>query len=1040
MEKRLMMFIAGLFLSMGVALAQTQVNGTVTSADDGEPVIGASIRVEGTKTGTVTDINGNFQLSAPAGSTLVISYLGMESQKVKAGSNLRVSLQTDSHSLEEVIVTGYGVTRKAAFTGAANTLSEDMISNKIDPNPIKALEGTIPGLQMNIGSGQPGAPATIFLRGRNSLNSGTQPLYVIDGMPFDNSVVGMRASEGTETSPLSTINAQDIESITVLKDATATSIYGARAANGVIVITTKRGSVGKPKVNFTAKLGFNEMPSYTDKYKLVNADQNIEMATEAMLNSYNENGLNSTFGLYNTVYGLGLDYTKQGAEEFYDFFTGGWLSNYRATGKQTNWLDEVTQTGLIQSYSVDVSGGGNNANSPVYYASFAYDSNESMMKGKDLSRYSFRFNMDHQASKWIKYGFNTNLSYTKINNGAGGGYYSDPLTQAFMMNPMTSVYDDEGNWNFDTTTGYNPVAMRSKNGDVNNMKQYRVLWSPYLQINFTPDLFFISRFGLDAYFLDEFGFWSFLQPQGAEMNGMGENTNSSSFMMTITNTLNYVKTFNDKHHLNLMLGQEGQKTRYKQAYLAGSNYPVDDKPDVGLAAVPGSAATARTELILNSYFFNGQYDYANKYYLSASLRADGSSRFADGNRWSTFWSVGAKYRLSEEKFMESTKSWLSDLAIRASYGTTGNQEVGSGYYAASDLYSYIGYLYNGMAGMVYTQMGNKDLQWETTKKFNVGLDFTLFNRVNVSLDYYNHQTTDMVFAMPLSFATGLSSIYRNIGKLENKGFEFTINAQIIKNKNWDWSVNVTGSTNSNKVKKLSTDNPIEGTIQITEVGRPIYQFKMKEYAGVNPENGHAMWYQYANDDPSTPDVDERTIKTENYNAAEKRYLGDANPDFFGSFGTTLRAYGFDLNVQFNYSVGAKIFSNNLVYDAQIGGSFYENYIQYVYDNRWQKPGDITDVPRLTTDPTYENSASSRFLMDGDYLKIRSLTFGYTLPKSWLRNTFINNLRVFMEAENLYTFTADNYIGMDPAGVTPDGLAAWNYPQPRSFVFGVQLGF
>ena len=1038
MEKRLMMFLAGLFLSMGVALAQTQVKGTVTSADDGEPVIGASIRVEGTKTGTVTDVDGNFQLNAPTGSTLVVSYLGMETQRVKASPSMAITLKVDSKSLDEVIVTGYGVTRKAAFTGAASTLSEEMIANKVDPNPIKSLEGTVPGLQMNIGSGQPGAPVTIYLRGRNSLNSGTQPLYVIDGVAFDNDVVGIRSDEGQETSPLSTLNANDIENITVLKDATATSIYGARAANGVIVITTKRGSEGKPQVNFTAKLGWNEMPSYTDKYKLVNADQNIELATEALLNSYETNGLGSTFGYNNAKYGLGLEPTQQGAEDFYDFYTGGWLSNYRATGRSTNWLDEVTRKGMVQSYSVDVSGGGASGNAPTYYASFAYDDNKSFMKGKDFLRYSFRFNMDHQPSKWVKYGFNTNLSYTETNMGAGGGYYSDPLTQAYMMNPMTPVYDDEGNWNFDTTNGYNPVAMRSKYGDQSNAKQYRVLWSPYLTINFLPELSFMSRLGVDAYFIDEFGYWSFLQPQGSEMNGMGEDSNITRIMLTITNTLNYIKTFGEAHHVNLMLGQEGQKKNFKQAYLAGSNYPVDNKVDVSLAAVPGSASTERQELMLNSYFFNGQYDYANKYYFSASLRADGSSRFADGNRWGTFWSVGAKYRLSEEKFMEPTKSWLTDLAIRASYGTTGNQEVGSGYYAASDLYSY-GRLYNGASGMVYSQIGNKDLSWETTKKFNVGLDLTLFNRVNVSMDYYNHQTTDMVFAMPLSFAMGLSSIYRNIGKLENQGFEFSVNAMIIKNKNFDWSVTWTGSTNSNKVKRLSTDNPIETSIQITEVGRPIYQFKMKEYAGVDPETGNALWYQYANDDPTT-EIDERGITTTNYNAAEKRYLGDANPDFFGSVGTSLHAYGFDLALQLNYSTGAKIYGNNLHYDAQIGGSFYENYIQYVYDRRWQKPGDITDVPRLTTEPSYENSASSRFLMDGDYLKIRSLTIGYTLPKTWLRNIFLKNVRVFMEAENLYTFTADNYIGMDPAGVTPDGIQVWNYPQARSFVFGIQLGF
>lgn len=1028
-----------------MAMAQTKVTGTVLSKTDGQPVVGATIKAVGTNTGTITDEDGKFSFTAPESAKgLEISYIGYKVERVGVKSSVVVSLTEDDKTLDEVVVTGYGVTRKQAFTGAASTLNKDQIGNKVDPNPIKSLEGTVAGLQMNIGSGQPGAPISIYLRGKNSVNSGTQPLYVIDGVAFDNDDVGLRKDEGQTTSPLSTLNAGDIDNITVLKDATATSIYGARAANGVIVITTKRGRTGKPKVNFTAKLGFNEMPSYTSKYKLVNADQNIELATEALLNSYNEYGDNSTFASTSARNGWNFTYDKAGAEKFYDAYTGGWVSNYKKAGHGTNWLDEITRKGLVQSYSVDVSGGGNTDNAPQYYASFAYDDNKSIMKGKDLLRYSFRYNMDHQPSKWVKYGFNTNLTYTRTNMGSGGGYFNDPLTQSYMMSPLTPVYTDEGQFNFDTSTGYNPVALRSEYGDLSTAKQYRVLLSPYLQINFTPELSFLSRGGVDAYMIDEFGYWSFLNPQGKETKGFGENANTTRILLTITNTLNYIKTFNSVHHLNLMIGQEGQKKNYKQAYLAGTNYSVEDLVDVSLTSKPSSAKTLRSDLKLSSFFFNGQYDYDNKYYVSGSLRTDGSSRFAEGHRWATFWSLGGKYRLSAEKFMEPTKGWLSNVDVRASYGTTGNQEVGNdlignGYYASSSLYGY-GYVYNGLPGMNLEQFGNPDLKWETTKKFNVGVDFTLFDRFNVTLDYYNHQTSDMVFEVPISFSTGLGSIYQNIGKLENKGFEASVNATIIKNKDLTWTASWTGSTNKNKVKKLSTDNPIETSTQITKVGYPIYQFYMKEYAGVDPQTGSALFYTYAQDDPKTPDVDETTITSTNYNKAEKRYLGDANPKFFGSFGTNLAAYGFDFGIQFNYSTGGKVYGNNLRYDGQGGSSFYENYIQYIYDNRWQKAGDVTDVPRLDTDGSFGNKNSSRFLMNGNYLKIRSLTLGYTLPKSLLANTFISNVRVFMEAENLYTFTAKNYIGMDPAGVGSDGIQWWNYPQARSVIFGVSVGF
>lgn len=386
--------------------------------------------------------------------------------------------------------------------------------------------------------------------------------------------------------------------------------------------------------------------------------------------------------------------------------------------------------------------------------------------------------------------------------------------------------------------------------------------------------------------------------------------------------------------------------------------------------------------------------------------------------------------------MEQTKSWLTNLNLRASYGTTGNQEVGSGYYAAKGLYSY-GYNYNSSPGALRAQAVNEKLSWEKTGKFNVGLDVTLFDRVNLTVDYYNHQTSDMVFAMPISNATGLydadetqSYVYRNIGKLENSGFEFGINATLIKNKTLTWTASWNGSTNKNRVKKLSTDNPIEATYQITEVGKPIYQFYMKEYAGVDPETGLALFYLNATGDETTT----------SYAKAAKRYVGDANPKFFGSFSTSLETYGFDFNVQFNYSTGGKIYGNHLRYDMQSGGSFYEAYINYVYDNRWQKPGDITNVPRMDTDGSYANSHSSRFLMSGNYLKVRSLTLGYTLPRNLTSQVGISKARLFFEAENLYTFCASDYIGFDPAGVGANGVQWWNYPQSRSFLFGIQLGF
>ncbi len=1029
----------GQVLAAGVAFAQSQFTGKVVSHDDGEPVIGATVRVAGTNVATVTDADGRFSLTLPSGvKELKVSYIGMLDKTVRAdGNNKIIRLMPNENTIDEVVVTGYGVTRKAAFTGAAAMVSKDLVGKRNDANPIKSLEGTVPGLQLSTTSGQPGAPQTIFIRGRNSINSGTQPLYVIDGIPFNADPVGARMSEGVTLSPLANLNSSDIESITVLKDATATSIYGSRAANGVVVITTKRGEKGKTKVNFTAKLGWEKLPSYTNKYKLCNADQNLELATEALLNSYSDYGAYSTFGFYNENYGLGMTYDRQGAEDFYDWYTGGWVSQYRATGKSTDWMKEITRTGLVQEYGFDVNSGAKEASSPVFFLSYNYLSDDSFMKGRDMKRHTLRFNIDQQPVRLVKYGVNTNFSYSETNNGFGGGYFSDPLTQVYMMNPMTPVRTESGDWNTDTATGgYNPVALRSEDGDKNLAKQYQAIISPYVQLNLTPELTWMTKGGLDLYHVKEYGYWSFLNPQGVGMNAMAEQYYNTRTLLTLTNTLNYIKTFGNAHHLNVLLGQEGQKTSLSRSSLATSNFPVQDLGELSLGSIPSTASSYKFDLVLASFFSNLQYDYDNKYYLSASWRTDGSSRFGASNRWASFWSVGAKYRLSAEKFMEPARTWLSDLTFRASYGTTGNQDVGDhsnadylSWLVARDIFGY-GYNYAGKPGSAHEQFGNPELKWEKTGKFNVGIDATLFNRVFLTVDYYNHKTTDMVFAVPVSYLTGLSSYYKNIGSLSNKGVEFSLGVNILQNKDWYWNLTFTGSHNKNKVVKLSTDDPIESSVTIVEAGRPLYQWKMKEYAGVDPETGDALWYLNETGDETTT----------NYNKAAKRYLGDANPSFFGSLQNTLKWKGIDFSFQFNYSLGGKIYGNNLHYDEQLGSSFYQNFTQYVYENRWQKPGDITDVPRLVTDGSYANKASSRFLMSRSYLKLRSLSLGYSLPKALLRNVFIDNARIFVNAENLYTWTASDYRGFDPSGVGANGVQWWNYPLASSVVFGVQLGF
>lgn len=1012
-------------IGLQVAFAQTRsIKGTITSKEDGMGLPGANVSVKGTSVGTATDFDGNFTLNVAANATtLVISSIGYQTVEMPVQDVVNVVLVPESKQIDEVVVTGYGVTRKSAFTGSATTVGKKEMEGKFNPDPVKGLEGNVTGLQLTTGSGQPGSPATIFIRGRNSLNSGTQPLYIVDGVPFTSDVQGMRESEGQTISPLSTISPDDIETITVLKDATATSIYGARAANGVIVITTKKGKQGNFSVSFTARTGFEVIPQ-SKNYKLLKADKYTELSVEAALNDFAIKGAGSAINYYNTAYGLNLPYDKAGMTDFLYWWTPG------EVGADTDWMKEVTRKGIISQYSIDIQSGGAEKTSMKYYLSVDYLNNQAIIKGKDLSRYNVRFNFDQAPSDYVKFGLNSNFSHTETNMGAGGGYYSDPITQAYMQSPITNVKNADGTWNFNTVNGYNPVAQRSGLGDKSLNKQNRALFSPYVQVNFTPELFFVSREGVDAYFMDEFGYWSFLQPQGKDMRGMGEKGYTSNILLTSTNTLNYLKTFNGVHNVNVLVGQEAQKNTIDEAYLSGSNYAVDYLNQISLTSIPGSASSNRQDLILQSYFSNAQYDYDNKYYLSGSFRMDGSSRFGKDNYWGKFWSVGAKYRLSSESFMESTNSWLNTLMLRTSYGTTGNQTVGGSWYAARNLYDF-GYNYNQLPGSAHLRFGNDELKWEYTAKFNVGLDITIFDRVNITADYYNHKTKDMVFDVPVSLTTGLSSYSKNIGELSNKGYELSVNVNLLKNKDFNWDVTVNGSHNENVIEKLSTDAPISGTYSIVEEGRDIYTFKMKQWAGVDPATGRGMWYKGETGNETT------FI----YNEAGKRYMGTASPKFQGSLSSNFSWKGIELGLQLTTSVGGKIYGNNLRYDEQIGGSFGSNFTEWVYDNRWQKPGDKAEVPQLIAFDGYnENGHSSRFLMNGNYVKIRSVSLAYHVPKELLKKVSVKSLRLFMTADNLYTFAASDYRGFDPSSIGANGVQWWNYPTPRTFTFGLTVGF
>lgn len=996
-----MLLMTCLMIGIGLVNAQiSKVTGNVTSEEDGLPVVGASVLVKGTTVGTVTDIDGNFTLTNVPSSagTLVISFIGMQSQEVKIKSNVKVVLKSDAEVLDEVVVTGYGVQRKASFTGAASIVGEEAIAKKNDANFVKVLEGSVPGVQMNNSTSMPGVWGSVYIRGRASLNSGTQPLYVIDGMPVNSDTDAMSTSDNNMVDPMSSINPADIESITVLKDAAATAIYGSRAANGVIVVTTKKGSEGKFNLNLDIKQGFVSMGN--NNMDFANAEETMKLFTDGL-----------------TAY-QGGDW-----QENYNYLADNYFGWDRKTS--TDWMDAITRKGYYQDYNLSAQGRNGNTG---YYVSLGYLNTDGLIIGSDMERFSGRMNLDSKF-KWATIGVNTSYSYSTQNGFSlsTGGSMSSPLTAAISsQTPMDPVYDSEGNYN--NINMYNPVALMDEDtGELNENKMQTINLNPYLQVDFGLGIYAKTTLGVNLTDLRQYQYWSALyNPQAMDYNGLGQQYNSRNTVITWNNVVGWNHKFADKHDVSVMLGQEMQKKSYFYEYYAKSDFPFADSGmrDLTTAGTEQGSEYYKKEARLASYFMDAHYSYADKYYLSGSYRRDGSSVFGSDTRWGNFWSVGGKWRISGEDFLNGNNV-ITNATLRASYGTVGNQDID--WYAARGFYG-AGYNYNQMPGMIPVSISNQELTWEVSKKFDIGFDLSLWHRLHFTFDFYNEITSDALFQVPLSMTTGMTETYKNIGKIRNHGIEFSVNANILQTKDWTWSAYANLTWNENEVVKLSTDEPIEYTFQIIEEGRPYTQFKMKEYAGVDRETGKPLWYLNETGNETTSD----------YNAAAKRYVGDADPNVLGGFGTNLRWKDIDFGLSFNYRLGGKVYDSGAAFTGF--GMAFRTPLEDVALNSWTEENKDAKYPQyIYKDPYNATSTSSRFLYSGDYLRISNLTLGYTLPKKWTTKILIQRLRAYISVDNLYTFTASDFVGYNPE-TSANGVIAWQYPATRTFIGGIQLTF
>ncbi len=1014
--------ILALFLAFPV-LGQRQVTGVITDRHSGETLPGVNVAIAGMAAGTITDVDGSYSITVPDDSVvLVFSFVGMETVKEKVGNRtvINVAMVPATEQLQEVMVVAYGVATKEAYTGAAEVVDKEVIENRPVTSFQKALQGTTAGLQVVSSSGQPGAGTTVRIRGIGSLSASSAPLYVLDGVPMAGS--------------LSDLNPNDIESVTVLKDAAAASLYGSRAANGVIIVTTKQGTKGQTAISFTSQTGFSSRIS--KGYDLMNSTQFYEHTWQ---------------GLYNRgiLDGMTIEEARAFAHANVEPIVGfnpfaiddplddnGQVKPGTRVLTNTDWRDEVYKGGVIQDYNLNVSGG--NESTQVYFSAAYYD-DSGITLGSNFKRYSGKVNVSHKVNSFITAGMNNYFSYSIINAPPAGSGHANPVRSAEVINAATPVYNDDGTFNWKNTAVYdfNPVGLSKL--DKYNYKTVRGLLNAYLDFQILKTLTFKTNGSFDYSGSDNILFYNPEHGNGAGVNGRSNMTRANNKVWNISNLLNWKQQFN-RSGFDVIAGQEAHGEDYSPLSAGVTDFSIPGEYHLIWGAQPEMPGSYETQWNMISYLSQVKYSFDGKYYATASLRADGSSRFGANNKYGLFWSVGGSWIITKEGFMPET-SWLNNLKLRASYGTSGNNNIGN--YASLGLYGG-GANYGGYPGITPVQLANDNLSWEKIATFNAGVEFYLLNRISGDLEYYNRRSDALLFSQPLSAAKGFGSIMTNLGAMVNSGFEATVNYDVIKKKNLGYSLGLNISTNRNKILNLNTDKILSGT-KILEVGGDVYQFFLREWAGVNPDNGRPIWFTNAgsdddesNDEPSSAYEDPHgsgRMVTSNYNDAERIRLGSALPKFYGGFNNMLRYRDLELSFYFYFSYGAKVYNQDYATNMHDGTSPGYNLATDALAS-WTPNNRYTDVPMyVINNNTYSNQLSSRFLQDASYLRLKNIMLSYRLPATVVNRIKMKGLRVYVMAENLFTITG--YKGFDPE-VAINGTTGSTIPGTRVVSVGLKI--
>lgn len=999
------------------ALAQErEIRGTVAEAS-GEPLAGATVRVAATpEQGTVTDMNGVFTITASPDDVLIISFIGYRSQEILVGdrTEIDVILQVDQQLLSEVVVVGYGVQTRSDLTGSIASVSADEIANQPVASLDAALQGRASGVFVSSPSGTPGGGITMNIRGQTSLSASSEPLYVIDGVPIISEDLSGLFSGGQATNSLADLNPNDIASIEILKDASATAIYGSRGANGVVLITTRRGEAGQSRIGFNMYTGFQNITNQVD---MMSSQEFLHMMNDAAIQDNRD---------------LGTNYSDTHVSDIWGYDPND------PDIQNTRWYDEIFRTSAVSNYELTASGGTDHTR---YFTSLSYFDQEGVQLGTGFERISARVNLDTQVTDWLDFGTNITLNRTIQDRTINDNSLYGVVINTLAGDPLMPVFEDDGSyadpfnyfgwWMLD-----NPVLIAEEYQRYT--RTVRGLGTIFGTATITDGLTFRSSLSIDYTSLDDEAYTPIIsrESRNAQSNGFGNYLTTQDFTWLIENYLSYVNTFASQHNVNAVVGTSFQSSNRNFSSINAQGFPSDQFTKLSVAAQVTSASTSGTSWGLASYFFRGNYSFDNRYLITTTGRLDGSSRFGDNFRYGFFPSGSVAWRMTNESFMEN-QTIFSELKPRISYGITGNQE-GIGNFASRGLFGVSDY--RSTPTLVPTQLSNADLTWESTKQLDIGIDIGLLDdRVTISADYFIKTTDDLLLNRLIPGISGFSSVTENVGKVENRGFEFDIRGAILSGRDLTWTSSFNISFIRNEVLELVVDDQILNDSHILSVGQPIGTFHLIDHEGVDPATGNMRWID-VNGDGVIDSGDRRTV-------------GNAQPDFFGGWSNSFTYKGFDLNFLLQFTYGNKIFNHSRASYENLGWSrigipgifpLPDGNNHKLADNRWMQPGDETDIPRAGLTNKNWREYSSRWLEDGSYLRLKTLTLGYNFSPDIVNRLGMSNLRLYFQGQNLLTFT--NYTGLDPEvnqnarNPLVAGSDFGTHPQVRTISFGINLEF